>query len=142
MTMLNETHDPARTSWVESANVPGADFPIQNLPFCVFSADHAGSRIGVAIGDLVLDLTTASAMGLLPADVKDAFDASRPALLNSLMDKDPKVLSALRLATTRSRSTPTSFSISRMTSVSTCRLRSAASPTSSRRSTMWNGWGR
>jgi fumarylacetoacetase len=97
MTRLNETHDPARKSWVESANIPGGDFPIQNLPFCVFSNGDAGSRIGVAIGDHVFDLTTASATGLLPAEVKDAFDASRPALLNSLMDKDPKVLSALRL---------------------------------------------
>src|ERR671931_647055 len=33
---LDETHDPALTSWVESANVPGCDFPIQNLPFGIF----------------------------------------------------------------------------------------------------------
>ena len=33
---LNETHDPARKSFVESANAPGSDFPIQNLPFGIF----------------------------------------------------------------------------------------------------------
>jgi len=33
---LDETHDPALTSWVESANAPGCDFPIQNLPFGIF----------------------------------------------------------------------------------------------------------
>ncbi len=35
---LNETHDPALSSWVASANTPDTDFPIQNLPFCVFRA--------------------------------------------------------------------------------------------------------
>jgi fumarylacetoacetase len=33
---LNETHDPARRSFVESANAADSDFPIQNLPFGVF----------------------------------------------------------------------------------------------------------
>ena len=61
MTALDITHDPKRTSWVASANVAGCDFPIQNLPFGRFRA--AGSqeafRIGVAIGDQVLDLRAA-----------------------------------------------------------------------------------
>ena len=30
---INETHDPNLKSWVESANDPNTDFPIQNLPF-------------------------------------------------------------------------------------------------------------
>ena len=44
-------------SWVESANDPGTDFPIQNLPYCVFRR-KAGSRkqIGVAIGEAILDV--------------------------------------------------------------------------------------
>ena len=33
---LDETHDPALRSWVESANAPGSEFPIQNLPFGIF----------------------------------------------------------------------------------------------------------
>jgi fumarylacetoacetase len=53
---LNETHDAALESWVESANRPDCDFPIQNLPFGVFRADGKGDRIGTAIGDFVLDL--------------------------------------------------------------------------------------
>jgi fumarylacetoacetase len=36
MHMLNETHDVALRSWIESANAPETDFPIQNLPFAVF----------------------------------------------------------------------------------------------------------
>ena len=59
--MLDDTHDPALRSWVASANDGATDFPIQNLPFGRFR--RAGSqepwRIGVAIGDQVLDLRLA-----------------------------------------------------------------------------------
>lgn len=57
---LNQTHDPALKSWVASANDPATDFPIQNLPLCVFAAEHDGHRhnhLGVAIGDSVLDVS-------------------------------------------------------------------------------------
>lgn len=59
---LDETHDPALRSWVESANAPDADFPIQNLPLGVFR--HTGgdgrARVGVAIGDQILDVGAAA----------------------------------------------------------------------------------
>jgi len=62
---LDATHDPARRSWVETANDPASDFPIQNLPFGRFRP--AGSaqpwRIGAAIGDQVLDLRLAREQG-------------------------------------------------------------------------------
>jgi fumarylacetoacetase len=53
----NPTLDPELQSWIESANSPSSDFPIQNLPFGRFRK-HADSPwlIGVAIGDMVLDL--------------------------------------------------------------------------------------
>ena len=58
---LDETHDPALASWVESANAPDTDFPIQNLPFGRFHrAGESAWRIGVAIGDQVLDLRRAA----------------------------------------------------------------------------------
>ena len=55
---INETHDPNLKSWVESANDPNTDFPIQNLPFCRFRPPFHdfGNRLGVRIGDYVLDL--------------------------------------------------------------------------------------
>jgi fumarylacetoacetase len=59
---VNRTHDPKRTSWVESAKGP-TDFPIQNLPFGLFRrrASEDTPRVGVAIGDQILDLTAAQA---------------------------------------------------------------------------------
>lgn len=86
MTALNATHDPKLRSWVASANEAGNDFPIQNLPFGRFRA--AGSseafRIGVAIGDQVLDLR---ATGLVDTDD-----------MNVLMNASVKDRQALRAA--------------------------------------------
>ncbi|HEX9608076.1 MAG TPA: hypothetical protein VF962_12670, partial [Gemmatimonadaceae bacterium] len=54
---MNKTHDPALTSWIESANSPDTDFPIQNLPFGVFSRKgDSERRVGVAIGDQIVDI--------------------------------------------------------------------------------------
>jgi fumarylacetoacetase len=60
---MNATHDPKLQSWVESANDPAGDFPIQNLPFGVFrrKKTNEAPRGGVAIGDQILDL---AALGL------------------------------------------------------------------------------
>jgi fumarylacetoacetase len=64
--MMDKTHDPALRAWVASANEPGAAFPIQNLPFGVFR--RAGSadrfRIGIAIGDRILDLAACAEAGV------------------------------------------------------------------------------
>ena len=74
---LNETHDPKLRSWVASANETGCDFPIQNLPFGRFrTAGESGLRIGVAIGDQVLDLRAA---GLIATDDMNALMAASQA---------------------------------------------------------------
>src|SRR5215467_10030239 len=58
--MTDSTHDPALKSWVESANEPGTDFPIQNLPYATYRTPGSReTRVGVAIGDMVLDATAA-----------------------------------------------------------------------------------
>lgn len=94
--LLNETHDPANTSWVESANTGATDFPIQNLPFGVFARSAGPSACGVAIGDMVLDLRVAAKAGLLdglaPATVA-AVGADR---LNALMELSRAANSELR----------------------------------------------
>jgi fumarylacetoacetase len=53
---IDETHDPKLKSWVESANDPKSDFPIQNLPYCHISAPGLGytGEIGIRIGDYIL----------------------------------------------------------------------------------------
>jgi fumarylacetoacetase len=57
---FDDTHDPALASWVESANAPDTDFPIQNLPFGRFRrTGEAEWHIGVAIGDRIIDLRSA-----------------------------------------------------------------------------------
>ncbi|MCW5757667.1 MAG: fumarylacetoacetase [Phycisphaeraceae bacterium] len=58
---IDETHDPTLESWVESANDPGTDFPIQNLPLCHFlrkeHRKHATDNgLGVPIGDLMVQI--------------------------------------------------------------------------------------
>ena len=58
-----EVNNPELTSWV---HVPAdSDFPIQNLPFGIFSTADRSARPGVAIGEHILDLTEVSALGLL-----------------------------------------------------------------------------
>jgi fumarylacetoacetase len=57
---LDATHNPLAMSWVASANEPGCDFPIQNLPYGRFRLSRTQEwRAGVAIGDDVLDLQEA-----------------------------------------------------------------------------------
>ncbi|MEP7299297.1 MAG: fumarylacetoacetase [Burkholderiales bacterium] len=86
MTTRNPTHDPKRRSWVASANTATTDFPIQNLPFGRYrrTGSSEGFRIGVAIGDQVLDL---KATGLIDTDD-----------MNALMTASAAHRSALRAA--------------------------------------------
>ncbi|SER20162.1 fumarylacetoacetase [Sphingobium sp. YR768] len=90
----DETHDPALTSWVDSAN-GHADFPIQNLPFGIFSPADGGARIGVAIGDYILDLAACAEEGLVPQAVADLCGDNR---LNRLMGASAAVRTDLRKA--------------------------------------------
>ncbi len=64
--MIDETHDPKLRSWIASANEPGADFPIQNLPFCTFrKSGGKAAHPGVGIGDQILNLSAAFGIGAL-----------------------------------------------------------------------------
>jgi fumarylacetoacetase len=61
---IDHTHDALATCWLESAN-GHRDFPVQNLPYGVFSCGGAGLQLGVAIGDHILDLAGAARARLL-----------------------------------------------------------------------------
>ena len=90
---IDATHDPKLRSWVESANRPGADFPIQNLPFGVFQLRGAEPRIAVAIGDSLLDLRALAERGLLPDELRELCLAPH---LNALMAAGPARSQLLR----------------------------------------------
>lgn len=91
---LNQTHDPVRRSWVESANIPATDFPLQNLPYGVFTGGQNHTpQIGVAIGDQILSLARLAERELLPAAIRTA---CRQPTLNSLLAAGPAVWTALR----------------------------------------------
>ncbi len=96
-TEVNATHDPARRSWVASANDPAGDFPIQNLPFGLFDAGE-GPRGGVALGDRIIDLTRLAAAGLLDGPALDAARAAAGPTLAPLLASAPAAVSALRAA--------------------------------------------
>jgi fumarylacetoacetase len=81
---LDATHDQHRRSFVASAN-GHLDFPLQNLPFGVFSPRSEAPRVGVAIGDQILDLAAVERAGLLAGEAAAAAQAARGPTLNSLM---------------------------------------------------------
>lgn len=82
MSAVNATHDPARRSWVDSANAPDAAFPVQNLPFGIFHRRGEAPRAGTAIGDQILDLAAARRAGLIDGPASEACEAPT---LNRLM---------------------------------------------------------
>ncbi len=83
---MDETHDPGRTSWVESAQGP-TDFPIQNLPFGVYrrKGEDAAARVGIAIGDQILDLVACHDQGRFTGLAAAAAEACAAPPLNRLM---------------------------------------------------------
>jgi fumarylacetoacetase len=68
MSKYDSTTAPDLKSWVDSANRPDADFPIQNLPYGVFQTAGQPARVGVAIGEEILDLAVLAQAGLLRCD--------------------------------------------------------------------------
>jgi fumarylacetoacetase len=87
MPTTDPTHDPARRSFVESANAADSDFPIQNLPLGVFrrKAEERAPRIGVAIGDQILDLSRCVELKLLDQVKPEAASALCNETLNAFM---------------------------------------------------------
>ncbi|RSY85918.1 fumarylacetoacetase [Sphingomonas koreensis] len=80
-------------SWVAAANAADTDFPLNNLPYGVFSDATRGPRCGVAIGDRILDMAALEAAGLLRLGDVPLF--AEPGW-NTLMAQGPAVWGALR----------------------------------------------
>lgn len=94
----NSTHDTSLISFVESANEPGTDFPIQNLPYGIFKRRGTDEppKVGVAIGDLVFDVSKCRAVGLFTGIAEGAAVACEQTSLNGLMSLGQEHWSALR----------------------------------------------
>ncbi|OZI17170.1 fumarylacetoacetase [Bordetella genomosp. 7] len=103
MTTLNETHDTALTSWVDSANDADSGFPVQNLPYAVYRrrGSQEAWRPGVAIGDRVLDLAALARQNPYDGLAAQALAACTGSNLNALMALGQPHWSALRLALSR-----------------------------------------
>ncbi|HET7671767.1 MAG TPA: fumarylacetoacetase [Burkholderiales bacterium] len=94
---LDATHDPALRSWVESADSPETDFPIQNLPFGIFRrrGRREAPRGGIAIGDQILDLAalgveSGPTLNALAAQGRSAARKIRRAASSALSARNPK----------------------------------------------------
>ena len=87
---LSHPNDPKLRSFIDVA--PTSDFPIQNLPYGVFSARGLAPRMGVAIGDYILDLWELEQDGRLDVGDPGTFAVG----LNHFMSKGPKVWSQVR----------------------------------------------
>ncbi|MDB5927187.1 MAG: fumarylacetoacetase [Betaproteobacteria bacterium] len=100
---LDETHDPAVTSWLTCANDANSDFPIQNLPFGVFRkrGSDAAARVGVAIGSYVLDVAAIGAGRVFEGAAAAAAAACNAPSVNGLMELGRSHWSALRLGLSR-----------------------------------------
>jgi fumarylacetoacetase len=97
---INETHDPNLKSWVESANDPGTDFPIQNLPFCAFRHEGSGrfDRLGFRLGDQIIEIDSAITLERerFHGIAIDEIGASSFFNLSYALNQNPSVFAGLR----------------------------------------------
>ncbi|MGX9351497.1 fumarylacetoacetase [Shimia sp. W99] len=84
---------PLMKSWVASANDAYHPFPLNNLPYGVFSTAGTEERCGVAIGDMILDMAAAEEAGLVTMSEIPVFDVP---YWNDLMDMGSEAWAALR----------------------------------------------
>ena len=80
-------------SWVESANSATCPFPLNNLPYGVFSTEDDEARCGVAIGDMILDVTLLEEDGVIVVDDEPVFDLP---FWNDFMELGSDAWTALR----------------------------------------------
>lgn len=79
---LDVTHDPSLRSWVESANDPATDFPIQNLPFCTIATKAGANAAAVVIGNQLVDLDGLQRAGLLGLQIGGSLTVDQIARLS------------------------------------------------------------
>ena len=88
---------PLMKSWVESANSTETDFPLNNLPYGVFVVGDSDARCGVAIGEMILDVTRLEEDGILAPGGTPVFDVP---FWNDFMELGPEVWASFRASLT------------------------------------------
>ena len=98
MGLVDETHNPELQSWVRSSRSGETPFPIQNLPLGVFKpkSSQERPRVGVRIGDSILDLQQAFSRKLLTGHAEGAVGVDAGGSLNALMSLAASVRRDLR----------------------------------------------
>ncbi len=84
---------PLLKSWINSANDPEGSFPLNNLPYGVFSTEGTEPRCGTAIGTMILDLAALEEEGILAAAEDPVLDVP---FWNDFMELGPEVWAAYR----------------------------------------------
>ena len=105
MSAIDQTHDESLQSWVDSANAFDTDFPIQNLPFGRFRPPGGDWRVGVAIGDQVLDLKAAAGGIDWPPEVHPSVALLAVGNMNGFMALGAAARRSLRRALSRALAT-------------------------------------
>jgi fumarylacetoacetase len=80
-------------SWVDSANSADTPFPLNNLPYGVFSTSGLEPRCGVAIGDMIVDMQAVEEAGLIELADNPVFDVP---YWNDVMELGPEAWDILR----------------------------------------------
>jgi fumarylacetoacetase len=96
LTKSNPAAAWSRQSWIESANSPDNGFPLPSLPYCIFSAENTRPRLGIRIGNLVVDLQRLSRGGLFEGLQPEVQSACDERTLNSLAACSGATRAALR----------------------------------------------
>ncbi|MFM7007645.1 MAG: fumarylacetoacetase [Flavobacteriales bacterium] len=86
-------NDPQLKTWLQLD--PNTEFPIQNLPFGIFQTAHTRKRVGVRIGDFVLDLAVMASFGYF-SDLNFGSTDFEQDYLNVMMQKGKLAVRALR----------------------------------------------
>lgn len=104
---INDTHDIDLKSWIESANDPNTDFPIQNLPFCFFYEPENTNRerLGFAIGDQILDFEGCWKAELFGKKDTEQFNSLEDFTYDFSLNRGVENISAKKLSEVRQRLT-------------------------------------
>ncbi len=84
---------PLLKSWIDSANTAVCPFPLNNLPYGVFSTDSTPPRCGVAIGDMILDLSLLEEQRLIEVNYEEVFEVP---FWNEFIELGPRAWADLR----------------------------------------------